>query len=667
MARSHMLYRWRLAGAYVAIGIVATCAGNAHAQDWGYNGVAVCDSCYPWQVEIVPDGQHGVIAVWNDGINDTTIWAQHMVEAGARAANWPPHSFPAAYQSAFLFPNQVVSDGAGGAFVGVSSTANLADAFVQHILVDGTIPADWPTQAAPVATSPHYEAGPNICLGQGGGLYAAYWDATVGVSSVQHVTAAGSPAPGWPLGGLSVGSVPGTAGGPQPVVVSDGSNGAIVAWCDRRAALSQFDGDIYAQRFQSDGSRSPGWIATGMPVCTAPMRQFVPQLLADGSGGTYVVWEDSRSEPASLYYFNDIYMTRLLPDGSIAPGWPVNGRPVVTADGYQKLGALTEDGAGGLFVVWEDQRSVRPGVYVQHVRSDGSVAPGWPADGFSVSTVFDYLDEPRMCADAAGGVYVTFMAENSRRAYIQHLAANGQPAPGWPATGQASSDVPNSGAQGPRVCSDDRGGAIMAWDEVRFPSIYSLYAQHYAADGATAVLASLVSAEARDGVVSLAWELSNGGVATASVERRTLNEAWQAIGTANVQERGRLAYEDRSASPGTRYAYRLRYDDAGQPRTSAEAWVNVPALAQLSLAGLRPNPATGANLQVAFTLPSSAPARLELLDIAGRRIAGREVGSLGAGSHVEPLEAGARVPAGLYWLRLTQGSRALVVRAVVAG
>jgi hypothetical protein len=172
---------------------------------------------------------------------------------------------------------------------------------------------------------------------------------------------------------------------------------------------------------------------------------------------------------------------------------------------------------------------------------------------------------------------------------------------------------------------------------------------------------------AREGVVSLAWELSSAGVATATVERRTVSESWQPIGAASVQERGRLAYEDRSVTAGTRYAYRLSYDDAGTPRTSAEAWVEVPVLAQLALAGLRPNPATGANLQVAFTLPNSAPARLELLDIAGRRIAEREVGSLGAGSHVEPLGAGGRVPAGLYWLRLTQGGRALVTRAVVAG
>jgi len=86
------------------------------------------------------------------------------------------------------------------------------------------------------------------------------------------------------------------------------------------------------------------------------------------------------------------------------------------------------------------------------------------------------------------------------------------------------------------------------------------------------------------------------------------------------------------------------------------------------LGGRRPSTwRSGASLQVSFSLPNAGPARLELIDIAGRRIAMREVGSLGAGAHVEPLNPDARVPAGLYWLRLTQGSRSLVTRAVVTG
>jgi hypothetical protein len=93
--------------------------------------------------------------------------------------------------------------------------------------------------------------------------------------------------------------------------------------------------------------------------------------------------------------------------------------------------------------------------------------------------------------------------------------------------------------------------------------------------------------------------------------------------------------------------------------------VTVPAADRLSLAGLSPNPSTGTNLKVAFSLATAGAARIELLDVVGRRIATRELGALGPGSHLEPLPTDTRVPAGLYWLRLTQGPRALVARAVV--
>jgi hypothetical protein len=70
---------------------------------------------------------------------------------------------------------------------------------------------------------------------------------------------------------------------------------------------------------------------------------------------------------------------------------------------------------------------------------------------------------------------------------------------------------------------------------------------------------------------------------------------------------------------------------------------------------------------VAFSLPDATPARLELIDVTGRRIAIHEVGSLGAGEHVEQVAPGAPVPAGLYWIRLTRAGRSLVTRAVVTG
>jgi len=89
-----------------------------------------------------------------------------------------------------------------------------------------------------------------------------------------------------------------------------------------------------------------------------------------------------------------------------------------------------------------------------------------------------------------------------------------------------------------------------------------------------------------------------------------------------------------------------------------------PARLEFALEGFEPNPAV-AELNIAFTLPQALPATVTLLDLAGRELALREVGSLGPGRHLVRLGDAFHTPPGVYWLRLTQGQRSLVKRGVV--
>jgi hypothetical protein len=107
------------------------------------------------------------------------------------------------------------------------------------------------------------------------------------------------------------------------------------------------------------------------------------------------------------------------------------------------------------------------------------------------------------------------------------------------------------------------------------------------------------------------------------------------------------------AAPGSPDAETYSTTAAEEPR----AW-------RLGLAGARPNPARG-EMRVWLTLPSRQAATLELIDVAGRRVARREVGWLGPGTHVVVLDPGPRMRAGLYFLRLTQGGRVLTARVAV--
>jgi hypothetical protein len=85
----------------------------------------------------------------------------------------------------------------------------------------------------------------------------------------------------------------------------------------------------------------------------------------------------------------------------------------------------------------------------------------------------------------------------------------------------------------------------------------------------------------------------------------------------------------------------------------------------LTLDPVSPNPSRGGFLTVHFSLPTTAPARLELLDVAGRRIATHEVGLFGAGPHALDLGKGQHLAPGLYLVRLAQGANVRVTRAVV--
>ena len=183
-------------------------------------------------------------------------------------------------------------------------------------------------------------------------------------------------------------------------------------------------------------------------------------------------------------------------------------------------------------------------------------------------------------------------------------------------------------------------------------------------DSPVPALISLVSAQAEPGRVTLTWFAPDGASVLATVERRTVRDDWRRIGAVTPDGAGQLTFEDRDVTAGTRYAYRLAYTTGGGEITTPEVWVDVPVRAFFALDGLRPNPAVD-DLVVSFSLPSAEPARLEMFDLAGRRVLAWEVGSLGAGAQRLNLSHGVRPPAGIYSLRLIQGERRAVARAVV--
>jgi hypothetical protein len=182
-------------------------------------------------------------------------------------------------------------------------------------------------------------------------------------------------------------------------------------------------------------------------------------------------------------------------------------------------------------------------------------------------------------------------------------------------------------------------------------------------DVTTATLASRIGIDISSDHVLLRWRLGQDGMAR--VERSASGAGWLELAQTRTDGTGNVTFEDRDIAAGGHYAYRLSVWVDGQWASADEVQVDVPSGPALSLAGLRPNPAVGRDLTIHFALASAKPARLEMLDLAGRRVFGRDVGSLGPGRHAVRLGDGARIAPGVYVLRLVQGQEIRRARAVV--
>ena len=100
------------------------------------------------------------------------------------------------------------------------------------------------------------------------------------------------------------------------------------------------------------------------------------------------------------------------------------------------------------------------------------------------------------------------------------------------------------------------------------------------------------------------------------------------------------------------------------PRNAWLAGTRIAAPPSLGVRVLGARPVVGSP-EVELTLGTGAPARVEVLDVAGRRIESRDLAGLGAGPHTLRLGASEALAPGLYWLRLTQDGREARARMLV--
>jgi hypothetical protein len=624
---------------------------------------AVGDQYYPTSVS---DGEGGAIVTWWDhrnGYLNADIYAQRISADGT--VKWDSNGVALCTATGYQERPAIAPDGVGGAIVTwADSRSGCATIYARRISADGT--PLWAADGVPLCTATGSQAlFPIIASDGAGGAIVAWMDTRLqgGVLYAQRVDSAGTVK--WPADGVALCTTPG-AWGPfsyltWPTITSDDAGGAIVTWFDYRSG----DYEIYAQKISSGGTVQ--WTADGVALCTAT-GSFLnpnsasnplggPTITSDGAGGAIVTWQDSRS---GINY--DIYAQRISPTGM--PRWTVDGVALCAADSSQAVPQITSDGAGGAIVTWHDLRRGYPNldIYAQRVDSAGTVQ--WDNDGVALCTGGS-PGQPAIVSDGVGGAIVTWAELRFDPIHFgisaQRISSTGTVQ--WTNNGVAiSSALP---AMWPTIVSDGADGAIVAWMDMRGGTHFDIYAQRVWTDGSTPVLLSLVSADLTADGVKLAWLAGGSGSSMATVYRSFGAGAWTRIGEVAADGTGYLRYTDPIDATATRVGYRLGIIEAGIEGFYGETWVDLPTGGvpfAFALDPVRPNPSRGGALTVRFSLPTAAPARLDLLDVAGRRIASHEVG---AGQHTLDLGGGQHLAPGLYLVRLTQGTNTRTTRVAV--
>lgn len=371
-------------------------------------------------------------------------------------------------------------------------------------LLQGVAEASWDSNGTPVCTAQDWQGEDAIASDGHGGVvitWTDYRDDTT--SNVYAQRLSGSGVPQWTSGGVPVCTA--ALDQYRPQVISDGNGGVVIAWWDTRDDSSI---DLYAQRLDSQGVSL--WDVNGIPICVGSSRQWFPTLIGDGTGGFIITFSDDRNGDS------DIYAQWI--NGNGVAQWATNGIALCIATNLQGLPSIATDGAGGAIVSWWDFRSGQADIYAQRVNSAGAVL--WGAVGVPICTAADSQNEARTVADGAGGAIVawTDFRSGSADMYAQRVSSSG--APQWTSNGVLVCSAASTQAQHLAI-SDGAGGAIIAWVDSRDYALnrQDIYAQRldpsgsslWAPNGVPICTASLIQYELSlcsdgDGGAIITWE-----------------------------------------------------------------------------------------------------------------------------------------------------------------
>jgi len=230
--------------------------------------------------------------------------------------------------------------------------------------------------------------------------------------------------------------------------------------------------DLYAQRIDLSGNIL--WNLYGVPVCTTVVDQYYPAITQDGLGGFFIVWEEAHSG-----LDQGIYAQRLSSSGSRL--WDPSGIEVCDILSFDQFNPhIIFAGIGEAFVAWLDNRNGNIDIYAQKIDTSGSLL--WDSTGVPVCTTTVDQDSLYMISDNQGGIIIAWIdtTTGSHDIFAQRLDASGNVLWGPNGVPVCTTAVDQWAF---RMTPDGSGGAIVVWEEPHFGTDEGVYAQRISSTG----------------------------------------------------------------------------------------------------------------------------------------------------------------------------------------
>ena len=499
----------RPTSALITILLAVLLGAVAPAVACAADGVQVCGAAHDQSGTVAAsDGQAGTYIAWIDGRlgYNTDVVLTHLDRNLVRTSGWIANGNNLTSITCQKADVVITADTSGAWLAWADARCQPGegyDIYAARVTSQGKLAAGFPANGLAVALAPGDQVNTAIVADDQGGLYVAWTDQLTSPARLwlHHVLANATLDPQWPAGGQLISNT--VMDSTRASLAADGAGGVFIAWEDARGA----NPDIMVARLQNDGTPAQGLSAGGVVLTHAAGTQFSPQVIADGAGGIHAVWLDRRAGSAQLYatHFDGLC--------SPHAGWPTDGRAVAaSASGEQLHARLLADGSGGVFYTWQDTRQGGPAaIYAQRLDSTGAPVAGWPLSGLRASSAAGAQVQPELVGDAQGGVLVAWL--DGRRGipaaadvYAQRLTGDGALRAPWPAAGLAVCDV-NGDRGGLALSNDSQGRACIAWSDARAQAQNGkdIAAAAIALGGPTGTHVTQLQALHHDGQTFLTW------------------------------------------------------------------------------------------------------------------------------------------------------------------